>query len=334
MSLHQPASVRRSRGFTLIELLVVIAIIAVLIALLLPAVQQAREAARRTQCRNHLKQIGLALHNYHDTYNLLPPGVVHKSGNQNVAAMGSYGWQAFILPQLDLATIFNGMQENGVDLDTLLRNTADPVVQALPKMSIPLYRCPSDTAPPQNSKREWDTPYSAYFNNQPVYLGTSNYVANMGTQFSRPNDWIVNQLDPFGLFWGDSSISFRDITDGVSNTIAVGERDWLLGWAANWVGQRNYTGNGIWGMRQNLAIVDVKINDPLLQPNGNPAVSRAYSSRHTGGAHFLFGDGRVQFISENIDFANGQPAVASPTAYVGTFQRLARRNDNLVIGDY
>lgn len=334
MSIRLWPHTRRFRGFTLIELLVVIAIIAVLIALLLPAVQQAREAARRTQCRNHLKQIGLALHNYHDSSNALPPGVVHKSGNQNVAAMGSYGWQAFILPQLDLGTVFNGMQENGVDLDTLLRNTADPVVQALPKLSIPVYRCPSDTAPAQNSKREWDTPYSAFFGNQPVYLGTSNYVANMGTRFSRPNDWIVDQLDPYGLFWGDSSVKFRDITDGLSNTIAVGERDWQLGWAANWVGQRNYTGNGIWGMRQNLAIVDVKINDPLLQPNGNPAVSRAYSSRHTGGAHFLFADGRVQFLSENIDFANGQPALQNPTAYVGTFQRLARRGDGLVIGDY
>ena len=87
-------------------------------------------------------------------------------------------------------------------------------------------------------------------------------------------------------------------------------------------------------MRQNLAIVDIKINDPSLQANGNPAVSRAYSSRHSGGAQFLFADGHVQFISENIDFANNQPAVQSPTAYVGTFQRLARRNDGLVIGDY
>ena len=324
----------RSRAFTLIELLVVIAIIAILIALLLPAVQQAREAARRTQCRNHLKQIGLALHNYHDVYSTLPPGVVHKVGNQTVAKLASYGWGAFILPQLEQANIFNSMQENGVDLDTLLRNTADPVVQALPKLSLPFYRCPSDTAPDQNSKREWDTPYSAYFGNQPVYLGTSNYVANMGTRFSRPDDWITSRLDPYGLFWGDSKVTFRDITDGLSNTFAIGERDWQLGWAANWIGQRNYTGNGIWGTRQNSAIVDIKINDPVLQPNGNPAVSRSYSSRHVGGANFLFADGRVQFISDSIDFANGDPALQSPVAYVGTFQRLARRNDGLVIGEY
>ena len=334
MAVHNPFKAKSVRGFTLIELLVVIAIIAILIALLLPAVQQAREAARRTQCRNHLKQLGLALHNYHDTNNALPPGVVHKYGDQTVALMGSYGWGAFILPQLDQATIFNSMQENGVDLDTLLRNSAAPDIQAIPKMNIPVYRCPSDTAPAQNNKREWDAPYSPFFGNQPVYLGTSNFVANMGTRFSRPDDWLTSQLDPYGLFWGDSKVNFRDITDGLSNTIALGERDWQLGWAANWIGQRNYTGTGIWGMRQNLAIVDVKINDPLLQPNGNPAVSRAYSSRHSGGSQFLFADGHVQFISENIDFANGQPAVQSPTAYVGTFQRLARRNDGLVIGDY
>ncbi|MDX1968201.1 MAG: DUF1559 domain-containing protein [Planctomycetaceae bacterium] len=330
-----PASKAGSRpAFTLIELLVVIAIIAILIALLLPAVQQAREAARRTQCRNNLKQIGLALHNYHDTYNTLPPGVVHKSGNQNVAALASYGWGTFLLPQLEQATMFTAMQTNGVDLDELLRNTANPAVQALPKTTFSFYRCPSDTAPDVNTKREWDAPYSAFFGNQPVHLGTSNYVAVSGSRWSTPEDWIVNQRDPFGLFWGDSRVQFRDITDGLSNTFAIGERDWQLGWAANWVGQRNYVGTGIWGARQNLAILDVKINDPLLQPNGNPAVSRAFSSRHTGGAHFLFGDGRVTFISENIEFNNVQPNQPTPNNNLGLFQRLGRRNDGLVIGDF
>lgn len=324
----------RSRAFTLIELLVVIAIIAILIALLLPAVQQAREAARRTQCRNNQKQIGLALHNYHDIYNTLPPGVVHKVGNQNVAALGSYGWGTFLLPQLEQANMFNAMQTNGVDLDQLLRNTANPDAQNLAKKTMPFYRCPSDTAPDLNSKREWDTPYSSFFGNQPVYLATANYVGVSGSRWSTPENWIVNSQDPYGVFWGDSSVKFRDISDGLSNTFVVGERDWQLGWAANWVGQRNYTGTGIWGSRQNLAILNVKINDPVLQPNGNPAVSRGFSSRHSGGANFLFADGRVQFISENIDFNDVDPALANPGSTIGLFQRLGRRNDGLTLGDY
>src|SRR5580698_8598950 len=118
----QPSS-RAKRGFTLIELLVVIAIIAVLVALLLPAVQQAREAARRTQCKNNLKQIGLALYNYHDSFSLFPPGYVDRNGNPNLTPdndLGpSWGWAAFLLPGMDQAPLYNQINFNlGVGLGT------------------------------------------------------------------------------------------------------------------------------------------------------------------------------------------------------------------------
>ncbi len=328
MLLLQIPTIRRHRAFTLIELLVVIAIIAVLIALLLPAVQQAREAARRTQCRNNLKQIGIALHNYHDTYNTLPPGNVHKLGNQNVAAMAAWGWHAFILPQLDQANLFNSMGVNRQDLDDVLRN---PAIQNLPKTELPHYRCPSDTGPGLNSKREYDNPYSAAFGGQHVHLGTSNYVGVCGTRWSTPQQWIVQGIDPFGTMWGDSKVRLQDILDGTSNTFIAGERDWTKGWAANWPGPRNYTGTGIWGMRQHLSILDVKINDPVMQPNGNPANSRGFSSEHVGGAHFLFADGRVQFLSENISFNTTGQNQTPPPATLGVFQRLGRRNDGLIV---
>ncbi|WP_437223323.1 DUF1559 domain-containing protein [Planctomicrobium sp. SH661] len=320
-------------AFTLIELLVVIAIIAVLIALLLPAVQQAREAARRSQCKNHLKQIGLALHNYHDIFNTLPPGVVHKAGNLNVGGLAGYGWGAFILPQLEQTALFNSMRVNEVDLDQLLRDSANPELQRLPKTSLSFYRCPSDTAPDLNVNRDWSSTYSPFFNNQPVHLATSNYIGVTGTRWTTPNGWSTNREDPWGVFWGNSKVRFHDVTDGLTNTVFVGERDGL-GWAGNWVGHMNYTTNQVVGARQNLGIMNTKINDPLMQPdNVTPRTSRAFSSMHTGGAHFLLGDGSVRFISENIEYSDTGLNQANPTT-LALFQKLGRRNDGLVNGEF
>jgi prepilin-type processing-associated H-X9-DG protein len=249
--------------------------------------------------------------------------------------MGSYGWGTFILPQLEQQNLFQTIQANGVDLDALLRNTANAAARDYAVFTkLPFYRCPSDTAPDQNTRREWDAPYSQFFGGRPVHLSTSNYVGVSGSRWSTPEDWIVNGRDPYGTFWGDSRVQFRDITDGLSNTFVVGERDWRLGWAANWIGQRNYTGTGIWGSRQNLAILDVKINDPVLQPNGHPAATRGFSSAHTGGAQFLFADGAVRFLTENIEFRNTNPNQQTPVNEPGLFQKLGRRNDGYVVGEF
>ncbi len=130
---------RRTRGFTLIELLVVIAIIAILIALLLPAVQQAREAARRTQCKNNLKQIGIAMHNYHDVFNVLPPGYISRFPNTIVSGeVGLYSWGAFILPQVEQTTCTIPLNVGNVRLEQNLGTAAGLLALQTP---LPAFRC-------------------------------------------------------------------------------------------------------------------------------------------------------------------------------------------------
>ena len=216
-----PTSFRRStRGFTLIELLVVIAIIAVLVAILLPAVQQAREAARASQCRNNLKQIGIALHSYHEQFSAFPPAFVfsgydtvpvHQSGTDQAA----YGWGAFLLPQLDQGPLFNQLDVNGRELHVLLQQ-AD--LRPLVQKNVPTYRCPSDEATETNNKRRFTN--MAYGNTS---AGTSNYVANQGTIWKNSQNWINGKQDSWGVMWGSSRIRLSDLRDGASNTIAIGE---------------------------------------------------------------------------------------------------------------
>ncbi len=315
------------QGFTLIELLVVIAIIAILIALLLPAVQQAREAARRTQCRNNLKQLGLALHNYHDTHGTLPPACVYSGYDtapvHTATDQAAYGWGAFILPALDQSALFNQLNVSGRELHVLLQDAnARPLIQT----RLATFRCPSDTGEELNNLRRFSN--TAYGN---TTAGTSNYVANLGTIWRGSQNWLNGRFDPYGVIWASSRVRFSDIADGTSNTILVGERSWL-DLAGVWVGTRNYNGTGDVGLRQIAATSDAKINQGGADGTGG------YSSNHTGGAHFLLGDGRVQFISENIQFDQTNATLTSPRdpglASIGTFQRLIRRNDSQVLSEF
>ena len=325
--------VARRTAFTLIELLVVIAIIGLLVALLLPAVQNSREAARRSQCQNNLKQIGLALHNYHDLYKSFPPGCALSSVSPDSGyavdlttanRAAGYGWATYILPQLEQANLYNQLNVGGLELVKLMQQAS---LRPLTQTVLPVYRCPSDVAPDLNTNRPFS---NAIFGDTSV--GTSNYVGVSGIRWSHAVDWIGSNTDPFGIFWPASNVGIQDISDGTSNTLMVGERNWT-NFAAIWVGTRNYTGNGDVGLRQNLGITNWKIN-LSNSTTSTPTSNRAFHSNHTGGAQFLLADGSVRFINENINLDNTLADPSDPKSQLGVYNRLGMRNDGNVIGQY
>ncbi len=315
------------RAFTLIELLVVIAIIAILIALLLPAVQQAREAARRTQCKNNLKQMGLALHNYHDVFSVFPPAHTHAQGFEASvpSSRASWGWAAYILPQIDQAPLFNALGVSTRDLHNLLTVAADrPLVQTV----LLAYRCPSDVGPALNSNFPFDT--------DPLYAGTkpgtSNYLANTGIRHLG-SDQVITGLAARGPIHANSRTKIRDITDGMSNTFLVGERVWEDK-AAAWVGIREF--NGRWNNGHDGSMVAAFARGSKMNLGILPVASVGFSSRHEGGGQFLMCDGAVRFVSENINFSDANTFSPTPaiTSNMGIYQRLGRMDDGLIIGEF
>ncbi len=300
---------RRSRGFTLIELLVVIAIIAILIALLLPAVQQARESARRTQCRNNLKQLGLALHNYHDTFKMFPPAYFGLYGG----AGQNWAWGASILPYLDQAPLYN-MINMGVY--AAHDAAANPTVLLAMQQPLEAYRCASDKAKGTNSA--WT--YRAGLSGSGVATATSNYVASNNT-YDNDRDNTANGV--FGnALSGMGCLGIRDVSDGTSHTLAIGERAWSLN-----------------GSQFNAALVFGCNDTDEMQPTyGTSTIVGAgryplnshfsgFSSPHEGGVQFLLCDGAVRFVSENIHH-NTDAAVNS------TLEFLIAREDNQVVGEF
>lgn len=343
---------RRVRGFTLIELLVVIAIIAILIALLLPAVQQAREAARRTQCKNNLKQLGLALHNYHDTHKSFPMGCAARyNGNPVAGNYESWGWTAAILPFLDQAPLFNQLGVNDRTLNEALVAAGPTNTGALDTAfpALTAYQCPSDTTGPRlvngMVRNNFGGGSSGTTNNwRPPTL---NYPGMIGiAQIRVPNH--KNDRRPRGTFYSGDCVKMRDYTDGTSNTILCGEREKAAG-AGSWIGNRNPNGEGPHGNDYVLGTAWTPINyggtDMYLKRMG-------FSSKHEGGAQFLFGDGTVRFLSENIHHdlqqngnccTNGRPRTDNTAAFnadftdfsrIGIYQRLALRDDDLTVGEF
>lgn len=285
---------RKRNGFTLIELLVVIAIIAVLVALLLPAVQQAREAARRSHCINNLKQLGLALHTYHDSMNVFPPGWLGVQGGiSNMQGPSGFAWGSHILPYIDQAPLYAQLNFNV--------SCTDATNAVARQTVIPTFRCPTDP-----SSSTWQIGQDGNPSNILATLPTANYVGSFGTQgfevICASPPFPAAQCTSNGMFFHNSSTRMRDVVDGTSNTVFLGEHrsNSTLRWQSTWVG---VIPQGEEAIARILGVSDHTPNHPALHIDD-------FSSWHTGGVHLLFGDGRVRFVTQNID-ANVFKAIAT-----------------------
>ncbi len=343
-----PLLSRRSRGFTLIELLVVIAIIAILIALLLPAVQQAREAARRTQCKNNLKQIGLAMHNYHDTFNTFPPGYIARIPQNITSSERSlYSWGAFILPQVEQGNLYTTLQVGNVLLEQNAATAAGLIALQTP---LPGFRCPSDIGPLLNNFNDATADpgngnkYNRFITSNGtdrIAIATSNYVMVANSSDSTtPPAFFAQYGPPKGVGFQNSKINFRDITDGSSNTLLAGERAWryngLTVGAATVIGFSAAVNDpgGSWNIKSaGLAAIGIGYDGINYSRTNRIHQGRGFSSNHVGGAQFVLCDGAVIFISENIDYAKSSVTV-TPTYITSTFARLLSRDDGQVIGAF
>jgi prepilin-type N-terminal cleavage/methylation domain-containing protein len=321
-------------GFTLIELLVVIAIIAILVALLLPAVQQAREAARRSSCKNNLKQLGLALHNYHDGANCFPPGFVRVYGSATANDLttdaagnqGNWAWGAFILPYMEQGNVYEAIK---VNTDRCAEALGNATSVAFMRTSIEAYRCPSD---PNSGFIRYSIWNSAGASVSP-FIALSNYIAS--------NDSTDTLRIGNGMFFMDSSVKIRDILDGTSNALALGERaDIFLngisgidpGNAQVYNGLLNTLAGSVFctrGTRQQSShgIRDVfgsgisSINGPQgLVAFAESTAARSFSSNHRGGAQFALADGSIRFMSDSINLT--------------LFRNLISIKDGKVTGDF
>ncbi len=274
------SSSRSRRGFTLIELLAVIAIIAILIGLLLPAVQKVREAAARVQCANNLKQMGLGLHSYHDATGSLPPAF--RTPNNFYSG---WSWAALLLPYVEQDNLYREMNVVATDFGGNVY-TCQPsnVPGGLSQRPVKIYRCPSDSGPELNPDR----------NNHAL----SNYRAVAGP-YTYPT--ITVGQDFGGVMWHNSKVKLTAITDGTSNTLAVGECMYdppTTKSACLWAGMTGFTSTGA------VRISDVTwwVDEATATVNG-PA-PQAFSSRHPGGAMFAFCDGSIRFFRNGGDANN------------------------------
>jgi prepilin-type N-terminal cleavage/methylation domain-containing protein/prepilin-type processing-associated H-X9-DG protein len=324
-------SVCYRRGFTLVELLVVIAIIGVLIGLLLPAVQAVRESARRSRCQNNLKQLGLAMHSYHDARSKLPPGYMlvpdpslgspwnHRSLQRR------FGWGSLLLPYLEESSLYDQHAAAIADpVGTMPSPSATNGLRSRPSV----FACPSD-----------DLPVATLWAGRDY--GSSNYVGCYGRTNEMSGQNVGNFDAATGVLHATSKVAFKDITDGTSQTIMLGEVSSLERHYGTTIAVTNncpgFLG-GIWaGIPHELKFDGLVLRDThpdhpinsrlptsqLDSGNGGRGDHDGFGSRHQGGALFVFCDGSVRFLDQNIQ---------SSSSPLGTYQRLGDKADGLPVG--
>ena len=341
---------RRGSGFTLIELLVVIAIIAILIGLLLPAIQKVREAARRMQCSNNLKQYGLAFHNYHDTYGKFPPGgrcsyqqiPLHQNDDysNNGWVIGDWGsdqgsWQVYVLPFMEQDNMFRLINQRDTVYNSVGNTTAalGYGIAMVPASSrrIKYLRCPSDDY-------QLDNPWTNYAGSlgpqcaagqcgyypnvgwcEPETSGLGGGFPGMGYMWSPDHGNSFNNSDIRGMFNRlGVTMTFSSMPDGTSNTIMAGETLPAQHDHFTNVGWWHFNGAGTGA----TTIVPINYRSDVPDCNTDPTrgrnnwnISWGFKSRHSGGCNFLFGDGSIRFLHETIDMR--------------TYQLLGCRNDGI-----
>jgi prepilin-type processing-associated H-X9-DG protein/prepilin-type N-terminal cleavage/methylation domain-containing protein len=282
---------RRARGFTLIELLVIISIIGLLIALLLPAVQAAREAARRAQCVNNLKQLGLALHNYDGSHQTFPSGYVSNFNATGDDTGPGWGWAPMLLPQFEQGPLYNATNFNLAIEDPSNLTSRLPLVNN--------FLCPSDRVEVYWAVNR-DAATGAPRQNI-CQVAPSNYVAMYGNGEPGPGG--------DGLFFRNSKVSLRDITDGTAQTIALGERSHRLG-EATWVGSVTNaimfpTDNddiGRYRTETSSGMVLGHVGEGVGPGDRRGDVNQFFSVHSGGGVNFLFADGHVSFLKSTMNY--------------------------------
>jgi prepilin-type N-terminal cleavage/methylation domain-containing protein/prepilin-type processing-associated H-X9-DG protein len=270
----------RPNGFTLVELLVAIAIIGMLIGLLLPAVQAAREASRRMQCANNLKQLGLAMHNYHAALNCFPPGFM--AVNHLGEIRGGWAWGVFLMPYIEQCPLQGKLSPTQYTLSQVI---SDPQLLPMLQLDLSVFRCPTS---PMDKLREYQ--------GGGQMVATANYTGCRGF-FSYSGATHLQKRNN-GVFYALSATRIADVRDGTSNTIALGERTVLTAHLNDPSKWPSWCGPGGLGIGSTVSsCVSVVLNHPTNM--------HGFSSHHTGGANFCFVDGSVRYLSDTLDSRDG-----------------------------